>query len=191
MWNTTVSDELLHRRDEEREWLLGAAAGDHAAFRRLHERLRPLVESWVRHHLVDRWQSEEVVQDVFLEVWRIADRYDPRHPPVSWIRTIAQRRAIDRVRKCEADRRRDLLAGSRLLELVDHESVERAEGVLDREALRRAVAALPDGQREAVVLRHLGDLSGPELAARLGLPLGTAKTRARDGVLALRRTLGC
>ncbi|WP_220034229.1 sigma-70 family RNA polymerase sigma factor [Curtobacterium sp. MCSS17_008] len=185
-----MHDDLLIRRDEERELLLRTAEGDRAAFTRLHERLRALVEGWVRQCLVDRWQAEEVVQDVFLEVWRLADRYDPRHPPVSWVRTIAQRRAVDRVRKAEADRRRDVRAGVRYLDTVDHASVERAEGVLDREALRRAIVALPERQREAVVLRHLEELTGPELAERLGVPVGTAKTRARDGVLALRRSLG-
>ncbi len=190
MWNVTVHDDLLLRRDEERQLLLDVAAGDRVAFRRLHDRFRPLVEHWVRYHVVDRWQSEEVVQDVLLELWRIADRYDPRHPPVSWIRTIAQRRAIDRVRKAEADRQRDVRVGARYADAVDHASVERAEGVLERESLRRAVAALPARQREAVVLRHLAELSGPELAERLGVPVGTAKTRARDGVQALRRSLG-
>ncbi len=189
MWNVSVRAQLQTNRDEERAWLLAAAAGDRLAFGRLYGRLRPLVERWVRLVVVDPWQSEEVVQDVFLEVWQIAGRYDPRHSAVAWIRTIAQRRAIDRVRSSEADRQRDLRIGARHLELVDHASLERAEGVLDRAALRDAVRSLPDRQREAVVLRHLVELSGPELADRLGVPLGTAKSRARDGVSSLRRSL--
>lgn len=191
MWNATVHHDLRCCRDEERELLLRSAAGDHDAFTELHRRFRPLVESWVRHHLVDRSLSEEVVQDVLLEVWCRAGRYDPQHAPVSWIRTIAQRRAIDRVRKAEADRHRDLRIGIRMFDTVDHATTERAEGVLERVALHRALAALPTRQREAVVLRHLGELSGPELAERIGVPLGTAKTRARDGLLTLRRSLGC
>ncbi len=139
----------------------GRRCGDRLAFGRLYGRLRPLVERWVRLVVVDPWQSEEVVQDVFLEVWQIAGRYDPRHTAVAWIRTIAQRRAIDRVRSSQADRQRDLRIGARHLELVDHASLERAEGVLDRAALRDAVRSLPDRQREAVVLRHLVELSGP------------------------------
>jgi len=189
MWNVTVSAELHALRDEERSLMTAVANGDRQAFTRLHARFRPLVERWVRHHLVDPWQSEEVVQDVFLEVWQLADRYDPRWSVVAWLRTIAQRRAIDRVRTSQADRQRDLRIGARTVELVDHASVERAEGVLDRIALHRAVRTLPPRQREAVVLRHLSELSGPELAERLGVPLGTAKTRARDGVLTLRRCL--
>ncbi|MGN8048272.1 sigma-70 family RNA polymerase sigma factor [Curtobacterium sp. 22159] len=184
-----MNDDLLARREEERALLLAVAAGDPTAFPRLHARFRPLVERYVRHQLVDPWQTEEVVQDVFLEIWQLADRYDPAHAPLSWIRTIAQRRAIDRVRKSRADRERDLRVGAREFDLVDHSSAERAESVLDRAALHRAVTALPDRQREAVVLRHLVGLSGPEVAASLGVPLGTAKTRVRDGVIALRRVL--
>ncbi|MFJ7289799.1 sigma-70 family RNA polymerase sigma factor [Curtobacterium sp. AB451] len=184
-----MDDDLLAERDEERALLLAVAAGDRDAFTRLHQRFRPLVERYVRHQLVDPWQAEEVVQDVFLELWQIADRFDPAHTAIAWIRTIAHRRAIDRVRKSRADRDRDRRIGARDTELVDHASVERAESVLDRVALHRAVAALPGRQREAVVLRHLVGMSGPELAERLGVPVGTAKTRARDGVVALRRVL--
>lgn len=184
-----MDDELLARRDEERAILLAVAAGDRAAFDLLHRRFRPLVERYVRHQLVDPWQAEEVVQDVFVEIWQIADRFDPRHAAISWIRTIAQRRAIDRVRKSCADRDRDLRIGARDFEPVDHSGTERAESVLDRAELHRAVTALPDRQREAVVLRYLVGMSGPEVAASLGVPVSTAKTRARDGVVALRRVM--
>ncbi|MDR6170003.1 sigma-70 family RNA polymerase sigma factor [Curtobacterium sp. SORGH_AS_0776] len=184
-----MDDGLLAKRDEERALLIAVAAGDRHAFTRLHDRFRPLVERYVRHQLVDAWQAEEVVQDVFLEIWQIADRFDPAHSAIAWIRTIAQRRAIDRVRKSRADRDRDLRIGTRDADLVDHSSVERAESVLDRAELRRAVAALPGRQRDAVVLRHLVGMTGPEVAARLGVPVGTAKTRARDGVIALRRVM--
>ncbi|WP_242090030.1 sigma-70 family RNA polymerase sigma factor [Curtobacterium sp. DN_7.5] len=181
--------DLLAVRAEERALMLAVAGGDQAAFTALHRRLRPIVERYVRHQLTDPTQAEEVVQDVFLELWTIAGRYDPSHSVIAWVRTIANRRAIDRVRKSVADRDRDLRIGARDHEPVDLASQERAESVLDRMALRRAIVRLPPRQREAVVLRHLVGLSGPELAAELGLPLGTAKTRARDGVLTLRRTM--
>lgn len=184
-----MDDALLARRDEERALLLAVAAGDRRAFDLLYRRFRTLVERYVRHQLVDPWQAEEVVQDVFLEIWQIADRFDPAHSAIAWIRTIAQRRAIDRVRKSRADRDRDLRIGARDFEGVDHSSTDRAESVLDRIALRGAVTALPERQREAVVLRHLVGMSGPEVASVLGVPVGTAKTRARDGVLALRRVM--
>ncbi|MFJ4295315.1 sigma-70 family RNA polymerase sigma factor [Curtobacterium sp. NPDC089689] len=184
-----MNDELLAKCSQERDLMLAVAAGDRRAFTALHERFRPLVERYVRHQLNDPSQVEEVVQDVFLEIWLIAERYDPRHSVIAWVRTIAQRRAIDRVRKSRADRDRDLRIGARDHEVVDHSATERAESVLDRAALRRAVAELPPRQREAVVLRHLVGLSGPELATELGVPVGTAKTRARDGVIALRRVM--
>lgn len=169
--------------------MIAVAGGDRSAFSALYQRFRPLVDRWVRHHLSDPAQVEEVVQDVFLELWLIADRFDPRHSVIAWVRTIAQRRAIDRVRKSCADRDRDHRIGVRDLELVDHSATERAESVLDRAALRAAVAALPCRQREAVVLRHLHGLTGPETAETLGVPLGTAKTRARDGIASLRRAM--
>ncbi len=190
MWNTGVLYDVPTLREQEPALLTAIASGDRAAFAVLYARYHPLVDRWVRHQLVDPWQSEEVVQDVFLEVWRIADRYDPERPVVGWIRTIAQRRAIDRVRTVQADRDRERRLAARHLDVVGPGGIDGAETVLDRRALHRAVAGLPEHQRRAVVLRHLDELSGPELAERLGVPLGTAKTRARDGVLRLRRVLG-
>lgn len=184
-----MDDALLARRDEERAIVLAVAAGDRAAFDLLYRRFRPLVERYVRHQLVDPWQAEEVVQDVFLEIWQIADRFDPQHSAIAWIRTIAQRRAIDRVRKSTADRERDLRIGIRDHDPVDHSATERAEGVLERADLHRALAHLPVRQREAVALRYLAGMSGPEVATSLGVLVGTAKTRARDGVIALRQVL--
>lgn len=184
-----MNDDLLAKRSHERDLMLAVAAGDRRAFTALHGRFRPLVERYVRHHLHDPSQAEEVVQDVFLEIWMISERYDPRHSVIAWVRTIAQRRAIDRVRKNRADRDRDLRIGTRDHEAVDHTAAERAESVLDRAALHRGIGRLPERQREAVVLRHLVGLTGPELATELGVPVGTAKTRARDGVLALRRDM--
>jgi RNA polymerase sigma-70 factor (ECF subfamily) len=183
-----VDDELCRRRDEERGLLVRVAAGDREAFRRIDERFRPLVLQVVRRQLHDAWLAEDVTQEVML-VWRLAPRYDPAHPAIAWIRTIATRRAIDRVRKTQADRERDRRLGIRDHEAVDHSSVDRAEAVLDRLALRRALGTLPERQRRAVVLRYLADLSGPELGRALGVPTGTAKSRARDGVLTLRQKL--
>jgi RNA polymerase sigma-70 factor (ECF subfamily) len=184
-----VDDELCRRRDEERGLLVRVAAGDREAFRRIDERFRPLVLQVVRRQLHDAWLAEDVTQEVMLEVWRLAPRYDPAHSAIAWIRTIATRRAIDRVRKTQADRERDRRLGIRDHEAVDHSSVDRAEAVLDRLALRRALGTLPERQRRAVVLRYLADLSGPELGRALGVPTGTAKSRARDGVLTLRQKL--
>jgi RNA polymerase sigma-70 factor, ECF subfamily len=181
--------ELLARRAEERALLLAAATGDHAAFERVYRRFRPLVEQWVQQYLADRSQVEEVVQDVFLEMWLLADRFDPAHSAFAWIKTIAGRRAIDRARKTRADRERELRIGSRDLVVVDHATVERAESVLDRVEVRRALAVLPERQREAVALRYLVGMSGPEVGARLGIPTATAKTRVRDGLIALRRVV--
>ncbi|WP_181439403.1 sigma-70 family RNA polymerase sigma factor [Curtobacterium sp. MCBD17_032] len=185
-----MDEELERRRDEERALLSRVAAGDRAAFRLVDQRFRPLVELVARRVSGDSWLAEDVAQDVMLEVWRLAPRYDPAHPVATWIRTITTRRTIDRVRKAQADRERDRRIGARDAELVDHGATERAEAVLDRRDLYRAIGALPERQRRAVVLRYLAELSGPELGRALGVPTGTAKTRARDGVITLRRALG-
>lgn len=163
--------------------------GDRRAYAELYARYRPLVAHWARLYLADAWVVDEVTQDVLLELWTIADRFDPARTVAPWVRTITQRRAIDRLRKLCAERDRELRVGARDLDVVDHASVERAESVLDRLALRRALGGLPAQQREAVVLRHLVGLTGPELGVVLGVPTATAKTRARDGVLALRRLM--
>ena len=184
-----MHDELRRRQDEERALLLRVAAGDREAFRAVDERFRPLVLQVARRQLHDTWLAEDVTQEVMLEVWRLAPRYDPAHPAIAWIRTIATRRAVDRVRKTQADRERDRRVGVRDHEAVDHSALDRAEAVLDRLALRRALGSLPERQRHAVVLRYLADLTGPELGRALGVPTGTAKSRARDGVSTLRRML--
>lgn len=179
----------MTRRTEERALLLDVGRGDRQAFIRLHARYRSLVLHWARQVLGDRWLAEEVTQDVFLELWTIAARFDPSYTAAAWIRTITTRRAVDRLRKVVADRDRDLRIGVRDTDQVDHLGVERAESVLDRRALHRAIRSLPARQREAVVLRHLVGLSGPQTGALLGVPTATAKTRARDGVVALRRVM--
>lgn len=136
--------------------------------------------------ILDRDLAEDVVHEAFLELWRHPDRFDPTRADLqSWLRTIAHRRAVDRIRSTQSARDRDVRVGTR-----DHHDVDRSGDQWDtafgRPALRAALATLTPKQRDAVVLRYLGEQSTPEVAACLGVSVGTAKTRVRDGLLALR-----
>ncbi|WP_182046641.1 sigma-70 family RNA polymerase sigma factor [Curtobacterium sp. ME26] len=139
--------------------------------------------------IIDRHLAEDVVHEAFLEWWRHPDRFDPTRAVVqSWLRTIAHRRAIDRIRSLEAARSRDLRAGLREYHSLK-DGIEHLEVLFSRAQLRDALAALTEKQRSAVLLRYLGERNTPEVAFELGTTVGTAKTRVRDGLAALRAHL--
>jgi len=177
-----VSDEaLLHLvRD-----------GDAEAFGRLYDRLAAAVFGTVRRVLHNPAQSEEVTQEVFLELWRTAARFDPELGTVrTWALTMAHRRAVDRVRSVQAAAHRDEVVARRNWErpLDDvHDTVARH---LDAERLRRCLDALTPVQRESVTLAYYGGLTYTQVADRLATPVGTVKTRMRDGLIRLRDCLG-
>ena len=168
-----------------------AAAGDRDAFAEVYDGLAPrmlgLARAVVRNHAM----AEEVVQEVMLEVWRQAARFDPAAGSVStWALTIAHRRSVDRVRAVRSaeDREDRAVAGEAVRE---YDSV--AEDVLqreDEERVRAAMTGLTDLQREAVVLAYWGGHTSAEISRRLGVPVPTVKTRLRDGLIRLRAGLG-
>ena len=139
----------------------------------------------------DPAQAEEVAQEAFLEIWRTASRYDSdRGSALSWLLTITHRKAVDRVRSAEASSRRDTTFHQHN-QPVEHDSTAEAVQVsLDAHRVRGALATLTDVQREAVGLAYFGGYTHTEVASMLDLPLGTAKTRIRDGLIRLRDTLG-
>ena len=171
--------------------LLQIAQGDQTAFARMYDLLSPRVFGLILRVLVDRSQSEEVLQEVFLEVWQSADRFAPnRGQGRSWILTIAHRRAVDRVRSAQASTDRDVRAGFRDLE-VPHDGVaEQVELRIEGERVAAALSRLTDAQREALTLAYYGGYSQSEIAALVGAPLGTIKTRMRDGLSRLRTEMG-
>lgn len=179
----TTSDDAL---------LIAVCGGDREAFRQLYERLTPRLVSFARRTLVDHAQAEEVVHDVLLEVW--ADDttpYDPtRASAASWLQTLTHRRAVDRVRSVESARQRELRVGVREYESVDHGTADRLAVTAEWVAVRSALADLTAHQRDAVLLRYREGLTDVEVADRLGVPLGTAKTRIRSAIRSLRRALG-
>ena len=173
------------------ELLRRSALGDETAFAALYDatsrRLFGLVLRIVRDHAM----SEEVTQEVYLDVWRHCTRFDPeRGSAISWLMTIAHRTAVDRVRASEASRRRDDVHATSNRDVEFDTTAESAQASLEAQRVRRALTTLTDAQRSAVELAYLGGYTHTEVARLLDLPLGTAKTRIRDGLIRLRDTLG-
>lgn len=166
-----------------------AGAGDSNAFEVVYDTLAGSVHGTVRQILRDDAMSQEVTQEIFVEVWRIAPTFNAERGTVrSWVLTIARRRAIDRVRSEAAARRRDQLD-------VDQRAPfsPPADEVIERdsedERVRNALVALGDPHRKAIELAYFGGLTYREVADHLGEPEGTVKTRIRDGMRRLRRML--
>jgi RNA polymerase sigma-70 factor, ECF subfamily len=165
------------------------ARGDAAAFEAVYEQLAPAVFGIVRRVIRDPAQSEEVTQDVLLEVWRSASKFDAgRGSAIAWVMTLAHRRAVDRVRSVqkESDRERRTAAA----DVPYDEVTEAVESRLDHERVRRCLGALTELQRESVTLAYYGGYTYGQVAALLGIPAGTVKTRMRDALIRLRDCLG-
>lgn len=177
--------------DHVGELLLRAADGDQSAFAALYETLSSRVFGLIVRVLVDRSQSEEVLQEVFLEVWQSAGRFAPnKGQGRTWILTIAHRRAIDRVRASQASSDRDVRAGIRDLDVAHDDVAEKVELKIEGQRVVEALSRIPDAQREALTLAYYGGYSQSEIAALTGTPLGTIKTRMRDGLTRLRTEMG-
>src|SRR6478736_4067914 len=158
--------------------LVQIAQGDQTAFARMYDLLSPRVFGLILRVLVDRSQSEEVLQEVFLEVWQSADRFAPnRGQGRSWILTIAHRRAVDRVRSAQSSTDRDVRAGFRDLDVAHDGVAEQVELRIEGKRVAAALSGLPEPQKEALTLAYFGGYSQSEIAAMVGVPLGTIKTR--------------
>ncbi|WP_217168188.1 sigma-70 family RNA polymerase sigma factor [Streptomyces sp. AC512_CC834] len=167
------------------------ALGDQDSFAAVYDAVAGSVLGVARGVLRDQAQSEEVAQEVLVEVWRTAPRYRPeRGTVVNWILTLAHRRAVDRVRSVEAAAARDHKAA--LLDRTPEydEVTEQVETRLEREQVRRCLRTLTDIQRQSVNLAYYRGLTYRQVAEALALPLGTVKTRLRDGLIRLRDCLG-
>lgn len=170
--------------------LYRAGRGDESAFAEFYDLTAALVHGVVLRVIRDPSMAEEVTQEVFVEIWRLAPRFDAaRGSAKSWAATIAHRRAVDRVRSEASRRRREDADGRRDVAAFDSVS-ETVGDDLERERVTKALGSLSETQREAVGLAYYGGHTYREVAALLDVPEGTVKTRIRDGLIRLRDTLG-
>ena len=170
--------------------LLGSVArGDERAYEAVYD----LTSGWIlgvaTKVVRDPALAEEVMQEVLLDVWRRASRFDPAlGSGATWVMTIAHRRAVDRVRSERSQVSRELRSAAAV---IDYDDVtEAVEASLDAERVRRCLTSLTELQRECVNLAYYGGYSYREVAELLGVPAGTVKTRMRDGLIRLRDCLG-
>ena len=180
---------------EELALIRAIAAGDKTAFGSLYDRYAGTVMALCLRVLGDRAEAEEAVTDVFWQVWQQAGRFDlERGQPIAWLSTLARTRAIDRRRALA--RRRSLVvpeddgAGSRTERLPsDADPHADAVGSEQGERVRRALSSLAPEQRRVVEMNFFGGLSHKDIAAELGEPLGTVKTRIRSGLARMKDVL--
>ncbi|WP_183511986.1 ECF RNA polymerase sigma factor SigK [Paeniglutamicibacter cryotolerans] len=188
---TRLPDPEYDAPPTHEDLMLRVATGDEGAFEELYEAVSAQVFGLIRRIIRDEAQSEEVTQEVFVEAWQQATRFDPaRGKAISWILTLAHRRAVDRVRASQASRDRDLRQGIKEFQET-YDDVE--EGVVLRDESHRVLVALErlsQAQRDAIRLAYFGGYTHHEVAVMLKIPVGTAKTRIRDGMTKLRDLMG-
>lgn len=183
--------DLEDSSDELAALLRASARGDEAAFARLYDATSSRVHGLVLRVVRNPAQAEEVTQEAFVDIWRTAARFDPhKGSGISWLMTIAHRKAVDRVRSAQASTERDTTYLARTEERAFDSTAENVEQSLDAQRVRRAMTSLTQTQRGAVELAYFGGYTHTEVAGLLDVPLGTAKTRIRDGLIRLRDTLG-
>ena len=188
---TDVSVSAPSVLDAATDLLQRVAQGDQRAFSELYDLITPRMLGLVRHVLKDHAQSEEVVQEVLLEIWQTAPRFDPnKGKAVTWMLTMAHRRAIDRVRSAQSSRDRDTKIGIRDLGREYDSVAENVEIRIEHERVEKALTKLTELQRQAVELAYYGGCTHSEVSTMLGVPIGTVKTRLRDGMIRLREELG-
>ncbi len=170
--------------------MVRVAKGDEAAFAALYDRTSAAVHGLARRVVRDPARAEEITQEVYLQVWRTAGRYDPdRGSAKSWLLTVAHRRAVDVVRHDQASTNREARydwSGGRDTDVVESAVMVR----LEHEQVRRCLGSLTELQREAVTLAYYGGHTYSNVSALLKVNPATIKTRMRDGLIRLRDCLG-
>ncbi|HLS78334.1 MAG TPA: ECF RNA polymerase sigma factor SigK [Nocardia sp.] len=165
--------------------------GDQTAFAELYDRTSSRVFGLVLRVLQDPGYAEETTQEVYLQIWRTAANFDPtRGSAMTWLMTLAHRRAVDRVRAEQAHTLREAAYGARAGDDEFDEVVEEVERRAEQRAVLAGLADLTETQREAISLAYYGGRTYAEVAAHLGVGLPTVKSRIRDGLTRLKKSLG-
>ena len=158
------------------------AQGDQTAFAEFYSLTSRRVFGMARRVLIDTELSEDTTQEVFLQVWQNAAKFNPAAgSPLAWLMTISHRRAVDKVRSSQSASSQE----------IDHDSVSDEVGSrLEAEAVVRCMETLTDTQQESVRLAYYGGLTYREVAERLNAAVPTIKSRIRDGLIRLKTCLG-
>ena len=176
--------------DDADALLARVATGDRQAYEGFFDLLAPMVFGVCRKVLRDPSLAEEVAQEVMLEVWRTAPRHRADKASArTWVAVIAHRRAVDRVRSEQAERNRRERDARVAAPTASDPVAETVADDAERDRVKEALAELTPIQRQSVELAYYGGHTHTEVAALLDLPLGTVKTRIRDGLIRLRDTL--
>ncbi|MBC7595373.1 MAG: sigma-70 family RNA polymerase sigma factor [Kineosporiaceae bacterium] len=172
------------------ELLLRVAAGDRIAFAELYDLTQVQVRNVIVRCLIDWAQSEEVAQEVYLEIWQNAAKVEMTIAGAStWILMIAHRRAIDRVRASQASRTRDLAVGIRDLVPTHHTVEHQVETTIEFQRAMSACDRITERQRLVVHMVYLQGLSQTEIAAALQVSVSSVKGRLRSGLTQLRKQM--
>ncbi len=189
-----METDTAQQLDAEIELLRRVAKGDRSAFEELYDRFSGVLFSTAYRVLNNQEATEDVTQDVFIQIWEKAPLYNPAlGKPMTWAITLTRNKAIDRLRSMQRRGRLqdELQREAETFEQFDERSsFDAASGVETGKLVRDAVQKLSKDQREAIELAFFSSLTQTEIAERLNEPLGTVKARIRRGMLRLKEILG-
>ena len=189
-----METDTAQQLDAEIELLRRVAKGDRSAFEELYDRFSGVLFSTAYRVLNNQEATEDVIQDVFIQIWEKAPLYNPAlGKPMTWAITLTRNKAIDRLRSTQRRGRLqdEMQREAETFEQFDERSsFDAASGVETGKLVRDAVQKLSKDQREAIELAFFSSLTQTEIAERLNEPLGTVKARIRRGMLRLKEILG-
>lgn len=185
------SKEEIQTHLGQQELLEKVALGDKDAFSALYDQVSSKIHALSVRVLKDIAQAEEVTQEVFLEIWENAPKYNSnKGTAITWMMTIAHRRSVDRVRSSQSSYNRDIKIGIQNFTEAYDNVEDSVQISMESEKVKNALDHLTEFQRNAIVLAYYEGYTHKEVSERLNIPLGTVKTRLRDGMIRLRDELG-